>query len=50
MSSGDIGTAVFLATGRSQAVCRCEAFDVDEHGTVKLCAFAQGPIARLAAD
>ena len=50
MSSVDVGTAQFLAIRRSQAVCRCSVLPVDEHGTPKLCAWAQGPIARLAAD
>ena len=33
--------------GRSQAVCRCEVFAVDEAGLEKLCALAQGTIAAL---
>lgn len=33
--------------GRTQAVCRCEVFAVDEAGTERLCALAQGTIAVL---
>jgi uncharacterized protein (TIGR00369 family) len=33
--------------GRAQAVCRCEVFAVDAGGTEKLCAIAQGTVAKL---
>ncbi len=36
-----------MASGKAQAVCRCEVYAVDD-GTEKLCALAQGTIVRLA--
>jgi uncharacterized protein (TIGR00369 family) len=41
-----IARAQALHAGRSQAVCRCEVFAVKD-GVEKLCAVAQGTIARL---
>jgi acyl-coenzyme A thioesterase PaaI-like protein len=32
---------------KSKAVCRCEVFAVADDGSEKLCALAQGTIARL---
>ena len=37
--------AVYLS--KSQAVCRCEVFAVADDGSEKLCALAQGTIARM---
>jgi uncharacterized protein (TIGR00369 family) len=41
-----IARARAVHAGRSQAVCRCEIFTVQD-GVEKLCAIAQGTIARL---
>ncbi len=35
--------------GKSQAVCRCDIFSVNEEGKETLCAIAQGTIVRLSA-
>ncbi len=42
-----IARADAVHTGKSQAVCRCDIFAVED-GREKLCATAQGTIARLA--
>jgi len=44
-----IARAEAVAVSKSQAVCRCEVFAV-KGGEEKLCALAQGTIARLGAD
>ncbi|WP_326543278.1 PaaI family thioesterase [Pseudorhodoferax sp.] len=41
-----VARARAVHVGRSQTVCSCEVFAV-QHGTEKLCALAQGTIARL---
>lgn len=41
-----IAKARVVHAGRNQAVCQCEVFAVDA-GTEKLCALAQGTIARI---
>lgn len=43
-----IARATALHAGKSQAVCRCEVFVVND-GKEALCAIAQGTVARLAA-
>jgi uncharacterized protein (TIGR00369 family) len=43
-----IARAMAIHAGKSQAVCRCEVFVVND-GKEALCAIAQGTIARLAA-
>ena len=42
-----IARAQPVHTGKSQAVCNCQVFDVQENGAEKLCAVAQGTIASL---
>jgi len=42
-----IARAVAQHVGRTQAVCRCDVFVVDEQGVEKLCALAQGTITPL---
>ena len=44
-----IARASAVAVSRSQAVCRCDVFAVSE-GAEKLCAMAQGTIAKLGGD
>jgi uncharacterized protein (TIGR00369 family) len=44
-----IARASAVAVSKSQAVCRCDVFAVHE-GTEKLCAMAQGTIAKLGGD
>jgi uncharacterized protein (TIGR00369 family) len=44
-----VARATAVAVSRSQAVCRCDVFAVS-HGAEKLCAMAQGTIARLGGD
>lgn len=44
-----IARAEAQAVSKTQAVCRCEVFAVNE-GSEKLCALAQGTIVRLAQD
>jgi len=44
-----IARASAVAVSKTQAVCRCEVFAVSE-GTEKLCAMAQGTIAKLGSD
>ena len=44
-----IARAQAAHVGKSQAVCRCEVF-AESDGVEKLCAIAQGTIARLAGD
>lgn len=41
-----VARATVVHAGRSQAVCRCDVFAVTD-GTEKLCAAAQGTIARM---
>lgn len=43
-----VARAMIVYRGRTQAVCRCDVF-ASERGTERLCAIAQGTIARLAA-
>lgn len=42
-----VARAEALHAGRSQVVCRCEVYAVDADGSERLCALAQGTIARL---
>ena len=42
-----VARATVVHRGRSQAVCRCDVF-ASENGTERLCATAQGTIAKLA--
>ncbi|MCY1366681.1 hypothetical protein D9M69_535860 [compost metagenome] len=42
-----IARARAVHTGSSQAVCTCEVVAVADDGTEKLCALAQGTIAKL---
>ncbi len=42
-----VARAAVVHSGRTQAVCRCEVFS-SERGTERLCATAQGTIAKLA--
>lgn len=42
-----LARASAIHAGKSQAVCRCEVFQVDAEGTESLCAIAQGTIAVL---
>ncbi len=43
-----IGRATVVHAGKSQAVCRCDVFDLKD-GSEQLCATAQGTIARIGA-
>lgn len=45
-----VARATATHVGKSQAVCRCEVYAVDEAGDEKLCALAQGTIVRLGGD
>lgn len=44
-----IARATVIYSGKTQAVCRCEIFEVNE-GQESLCAVAQGTIARIGRD
>jgi uncharacterized protein (TIGR00369 family) len=44
-----IARATAVAVSKSQAVCRCDVFAVND-GTEKLCAMAQGTIAKLGGE
>ena len=47
VGTGLVARATVVHSSRSQAVCRCDVFMVDEGGTEVLCAAAQGTIARI---
>jgi len=47
VGTGLVARATVIHSSRSQAVCRCDVFMVDEGGTEVLCAAAQGTIARI---
>lgn len=42
-----IGRAEVVYAGKTTASCRCDVFSVAEDGTEKLCAIAQGTIAKV---
>ena len=44
-----VARALAVATSKSQSVCRCDVFVVRD-GVEKLCAVAQGTIARLVSE
>ena len=45
-----LARATAVAVSKSQAVCRCDVFAVTDDGAEKLCAMAQGTIAKLGGE